>query len=94
MEPIEAVSAAKAIYFQSASLAGLDVSNSSPDYLGKIVYDGFERVTAERKPEAVANVLKLIAATLEAAQEANDSMLHEASVEKGSSKICPIYPFD
>lgn len=59
-----------------------------------LVENGFDRVSEERRPEAVANVLKIIAATLEIAQENGDTALGEGSVDAGKEKICPVFPFD
>jgi hypothetical protein len=90
----ETTSAVKAIYLQSASLSGFEVSAESPEVLAQIAADGFKRVESARRPEAVANLLKVIAATLEIAQGEGATMLHEGNVRAGSSKVCPIYPFD
>lgn len=94
MEINEAVTGTKAIYLQAATLAGFDVSSNSPEMLAALVRDGFGKVENRRRPEAVANLLRLMAATLEQAQETGQSELHEASVEFGMKKICPVYPFD
>jgi len=94
MEQIEARSAVKSIYLQAASLAGLDVNPQSPEQLVALVNNGFNRVVAERRPEAVANLLKIVAMTLQLAQEKGESHLHEGSVPAASEKICPVYPYD
>ncbi len=93
MDRIEAQLAAKSIYLISASLAGLDVSPGSPDSLATLVDDGFEKVDDKRKPEAAANLLLVIAATLYQAQANGDTSLHEWSVPRAQEKVCPVYPF-
>ena len=53
----------KAIYLEPAALAGREVEPDSPEALVSFVRDGFEKVTRgdpERKPEAVANLLRLL----------------------------------
>ena len=93
MEKAEAKSAVKAIYLQAASLAGLEVGPMSPEHLASIVEEGFSKVTKNRRPEAAANVLRLIAATIESAQKRKDKMLHEDNVAAGQEEVCPVYPF-
>ncbi len=93
MEIPEAKSAVKALYLQSAALAGLEVSTASPEALGRLVENGFDKVDSKRHPTAIANVLRIIAVTLEMAEARGDNTLHENSVEQASEKICPIYPF-
>jgi len=93
MEKSEAKSAVKSLYLQSAALAGLEVSPQSPEQLILIVDQGFDSVESERKPTAVASVLRLIAMTLEVAETQGDKMLHEGNVTAAQNKICPIYPF-
>jgi hypothetical protein len=93
MELMEAKSAAKALYLQSAAMAGLEVSESSPEALGSLIDDSFRRVESSRRPTAIANLLHLIATALELAEARGDNRLHEYSVSEASSKICPIYPF-
>jgi hypothetical protein len=93
MERREAKSAVKALYLQSAALADLEVSASSPEGLIRLVEKGFDMVESKRRPTAVANTLRLIAVTLEMAEARGDNTLHEDSVDKASEKICPIYPF-
>jgi hypothetical protein len=92
MEKIEAKSTVKAIYLQSAALAGLEVSPDSPEHLAGIVEQGFDKVELTRRPEAVANTLRLIAATVESVGP-GDTMLHESNVHAGHDKVCPVYPF-
>lgn len=94
MEKHEAKTAVKALYLQSASLAGFEVSPDSPERFVDLVEEGFDKVTENRRPEAVANVLKTIAAILELAQKSGVKMLHEGNVDEGKGKVCPIYPFD
>jgi hypothetical protein len=93
MEISEAKSAVKALYLQSAALAGLEVSAESPEALGRLVENGFNRVDANRHPTAIASVLRVIAATLEMAEARGDNTLHENSVDEASEQVCPIYPF-
>ena len=93
MEVNEAKSAIKAIYLQSAAMAGYEVASSSPERLADLVQEGFGKVESGRRPEAVANLLKVVAATLEYAQEQRSSMLHEKDVDGGRGKVCPVYPF-
>lgn len=93
MERSEAKSAVKALYLQSAALAGLEVSPISPERLIEIVDAGFDKVEPNRRPTAVANTLRLVAATLESAETRGDKTLHEEDIKAGQEKVCPIYPF-
>lgn len=93
MEIQEAKSGAKALYLQAASLSGLEVAPNSPEALAKIVSQGFNAVQTPRRPEAVANLLRLIAASLDDAQTHKAPVLQEAQVKAGQSKVCPVYPF-
>ena len=90
----EAKSAVKAIYLQSAALAGFEVGPFSPERFVGLIDQGFSKVEDDRRPEAVASVLRVIAATLEEAQKAGDTQLHESSVDAGKQKVCPVYPFN
>ena len=90
----EAKSLAKSIYLQSASMSGFDVSERSPTALSNLVEEAYSKFPNIRRPEAVSNLLRLIAATLEEAQRSGDSRLGENSINKGREKICPVYPFD
>jgi hypothetical protein len=78
---------------QAAALAGLEVGPNSPEHLSGIVDRGFTKVAAKRRPEAVANLLRLLAATIESAQKRGDKVLHEDNVKAGEDKVCPVYPF-
>jgi len=93
MEISEARTAVKALYLQSAALAGLEVSENSPEALSSLVAGNFDRVDPKRHPSAIASVLRVIAVALEMAEARGDYKLHETSVEEASAKICPIYPF-
>jgi hypothetical protein len=93
MEMPEAKSAAKALYLQAAALAGREVSPFSPERLVDIVNQGFSKVTSDRRGEAVANLLRLIAMTLELAQQSGHAMLQETDVDAAHKTICPVYPF-
>ena len=93
MELPEAKSAVKAIYLQAASLSGFEVGPQSPEHLAALVGSGFSKVAAGRRAEAVANVLRVIAATLDFAQESGTKVLHETDVEGGRQRTCPVYPF-
>ena len=93
MEQVEARSAVKSIYLLAASLAGLEVSPQSPEQLVALVNENFNRVESERRPEAVSNLLKLVAMTLQLAQEKGETTLHEGSIPAASEKICPVFPF-
>jgi len=94
MERFEARSAAKSLYLLSASLAGLDVSSESPEGIADLVDKGGDLVKEERRPEAVANLLRIIATALLDAQYRNDKRLHENSVMAARDQVCPVYPFD
>src|SRR5258706_13780177 len=96
LDIIEAKTAAKAIFLQAAILSGFEVSNESPEKVSDLVAEGFEKVMYEqhRRPEAVANILRVIAATLELAQLHRDTKLFETSVQRGRTKVCPVYPFE
>ena len=94
MNPSEAKSAVKALYLQAAALAGLEVRAQSPERFVELVEDGMERVEESRRPEAVANLLKIVAATLLNAQLNGDTVLGENSVDAGKKDVCPVYPFD
>lgn len=90
----EAKTAAKALYLQAASMSGFEVSDQSPSRISDLVQEWFSKVDDSRRPEAVASILKVIAATLEYAQKNNLPMLHEGDVDKGKDQVCPIYPND
>lgn len=90
----EAKTAAKALYLQAASMSGYEVSDQSPSRISDLVQQWFSQVDENRRPEAVASILKVIAATLEKAQENKVTMLHEGDVDKGKDDVCPIYPND
>ena len=93
MELIEAKSGAKALYLQAAAMAGFEVSPDSPDRLAEIVDEGFPLVDPGRRPEAIANLLRVIAATLEHGHNTGTTMLRETNVKGGQNKVCPVYPF-
>jgi hypothetical protein len=93
MEKAEAKSAVKAVYLLAASLAGLEVTTESPEPLEALVEEGYAKVSAKRRPEAVANLLRLIAMAVELAQKRGDTSLHEFSIPKAKEKVCPVYPF-
>ena len=93
MEITEARTAVKALYLQSAALAGLEVSEASPEALSVLVGIGFDRVDAKRHPSAIASVLRVIAVALEMAEARGDNKLHETSIDEARDKVCPIYPF-
>jgi hypothetical protein len=91
----EAASGAKALFLLAASLSGLEVSPQSPERFVDMVKDRFARVEAEnRRPEAVAGLLKVIAETLLYAQEHQILLLSERTVDEGKGRICPLYPCD
>lgn len=96
MELVEATSLTKALLLNAASLAGLEVSPRSPERFADQVKKAFDNkaVHGERRPEAVANLLKWIAATLEAAQKEGHSEIKESTADAGREKICPVFPFD
>ena len=76
-------------------MAGLDVSAFSPERFADLVTEGYARVTKEhRRPEAVANALRLMAETLMIAQEKNLASLSEENVMQAKDRTCPVYPFD
>jgi hypothetical protein len=93
MELSEAKSATKAIYLQAAALAGLEVSYNSPEELVKTVVPAFNKIEAKRRPEAVANLLRLVAGTLDLAQKKRTKILREEDVRDARDEICPVYPF-
>jgi len=93
METAEAKSAIKALYLQAAALAGLEVSFNSPEQLLKTIQPAFKRVEARRRPEAVANLLRLLARTLDLAQERQLTKLREEEVRDARDNVCPVYPF-
>jgi hypothetical protein len=91
----EAKTAAKALFLQAASMSGFEVTSQSPERFSDLVEKGFKRADSEsRRPEAVASILKLIAATLENAKASFYTTLTESSVDEGKKRICPVYPFD
>ena len=89
----ETVSSAKALYLQAAALAGKEVSEDSPERLADIVRTAFPRVEEPKRREAVANLLRLLAAIIESPMGSDDKY-HETNVEQGRTKTCPVYPFD
>lgn len=94
MDVIEAQSAVKSIYLLSASMAGLGVSPDSPEELANMVAKGYSLVEISRRPEAVANLLRIVATTLEMSQQKNELFLHESSVRRAQDSVCPVYPFN
>ena len=90
----EVMSGVKALYLQAASLSGLAVSPDSPERLAELTRVGFSKIVPERRPEAVANVLRVIASTLEAAQDGGEMTLDGHSIDAGLKDVCPVYPFD
>jgi hypothetical protein len=90
----EAKSGVKALFLQAASLSGLEVSEQSPERLVQMVNDGFARIKPERQPEAVANLLKVMAETLMVAQKKGITTINESTVDAGKKKVCPIFPYD
>ena len=64
----EAMSGAKAIYHQAASLSGLEVMPDSAALIGELAGEGFYRVEERRRPEAVANLLRVVASALDSVQ--------------------------
>ena len=90
----EAKSGVKALFFQAASLSGLEVTAESPERFVELIDEGFSKITPNRQPEVVANLLKVIAATLMYAQENNILKISESTVDEGKEKVCPVYPFN
>ena len=93
MEKSEAKSAVKALYLQSAALAGMEVGARSPERFVEIVEDAFDRVEPNRRARAVFSALQLIGTTLVLAEERGIRTLGESDVDQASDKICPVYPF-
>lgn len=89
-----AKSSAKAIFLQSAALAGFGVSDQSPERLSRLIDENYSKVDEKNRPEAVASILKIIASTLTEAHNAGLTFLTETSVDAGSRKACPVYPND
>lgn len=52
---------AKSIYLQSAALSGLKISEKSPTALANLVDRAYRNINENRRPVAVANMLKVIA---------------------------------
>lgn len=96
MELVEAGSLTKAILLSAASLAGLGVSPQSPERFVVQVQEAFDRpgVQDTRRPEAVANLLRWMAATLEIAQQQGNNVISESTADAGRQKVCPVFPFD
>lgn len=96
MELVEATSLTKAILLSAASMAGLEVSPYSPERFVDQVKRAFDNKTVhgKRRPEAVANLLRWMAATLEVAQQKGESQISEKTADEGREKICPVFPFD
>lgn len=95
MEKSEAKSAAKALYLQSAALAGFEVEPFSAERMAEIVEEFYAKVETHRRPEAVANLLRLIGHTLQIAGKDGVTRLQESNVDAGREKLCrpPVYPF-
>jgi hypothetical protein len=86
-------SSIKALLLQCAGLAGLEVGPMCPEELISQVGRGIRLTGSERRPEAVGNLLRLLAATLQSAQDRGDQLLHEENVREGKEKVCPVFPF-
>ncbi len=94
MEKSEAKSIAKALYLQSAGLAGFEVSPDSPESLAAIVDGAFPLVKASGQAEATANLLRLIALTIEeGAKRKGQKKLFETDVKAAQLSLCPVYPY-
>ena len=80
MELVEATSLTKALLLNAASMAGLEVSPYSPERFVDQVKRAFDNkaVHGRRRPEAVANLLKWMAATLEVAQQKGEGVVDVA----------------
>lgn len=89
----EATSTAKAIYLQSAAMAGKEVGPNSPETLADIVRKNFDRVKEPERQKAVGLFLRLVAAVIES-PIAPDNKYHETNVWEGHKETCPVYPFD
>jgi hypothetical protein len=89
MEIAEARPATKSLYLLAASLSGLDVGAASAEALADLVSQGFDTVEFHRRPEAVANLLRVIASTLEVAQEQGQPVLHEDTLRGGARTGLP-----
>ena len=96
MERIEATAAVRSLVYLSGSLAGLDVSAPSTGRFTDLVDEAFAKPNfpSARRPEAVANLLNLLAETLMVAQRGKLEMISESSVDKAKEKVCPVWPFD
>jgi hypothetical protein len=93
MNQREARSSIKALYVQAAAVAGLDTGYRSADRLIELISEGFRLVEAKRRPEATANLLRLMAEALDSAQKRGEGTLGEQDAENAHEKLCPIYPF-
>lgn len=93
MEISEAKSIVKSIYLQSAGLAGFEVGPFSPERFVELVDQGFRNVEPNRKGLATANILRVVAMTLELAETNGVTTLGEEDVDAGREKVCPVYPF-
>ena len=99
MNVIEARSATKRLVEISGSLAGLDTSPQCTESFVDVVSQVFEERHYEgmleqgRRPEAVGNLLKWVAATLMVAQEKGVAEISENHVNDGRDRVCPVYPF-
>ncbi|TRX62554.1 hypothetical protein FNH22_00215 [Fulvivirga sp. M361] len=94
MEINQAKSGARALFYQSAFLAGFGVSRDSADRIDQLIDMSFSKIDEDRYPEAVASLLKVLRETLIYAQKEGLKVLTETSVDEGQAKACPVYPFD
>lgn len=96
MDKAEAASAVRGIVHLSASLAGLEASSHSPERFVAQVRIAIDRnkVEESRRPEAIGNLLRWIAATLDEAQSTGAKTLSESTADAAKEKVCPVYPFD
>ena len=74
-------------------LAGLVDSPNSTDGLDILVDESYPVIDPARRPEAAANLLKVVEEALRQAQRRGDQTLHEYSVKEAQDKVCPVYPF-
>jgi len=72
--------------------SALEVGPNSPEHLSGIVDRGFTKVAAKRRPEAVANLLRLLAATIESAQKRGVGLWAQLAITDVLSKGSEIKP--
>lgn len=75
--------------------AGLPIREDCERDLRRFIQGGDQAYQAnpKRRPEALANVRRLVEAMVEEARELGLKALHEETFHRARFRVCPIWPF-